>query len=67
MHQLYVIVGSLIPLEIQNMCSVAEGDKDKRPKCGLLKLNGSKLKCHQEDCNEGYPAVCLSKFIKTSK
>ena len=54
-----LIEGSLIPLRSQNVCSVAEGEKDKKPKCGLLRLYGGKLTCHQEDCNGSHPAWCL--------
>ena len=55
-----IILGSLIPSETGNLCSVGEGDKDKKSKCGLLKLNEGKLSCHQEDCNENHPAICLT-------
>ena len=62
-----LIEGSLIPLRTQNLCSVDEGGKDKKPKCGLLKLNGSKLTCHQVDCNEKHPAFCLGNIKQGSK
>ena len=62
-----LILGSLIPFRTGNLCSVAGGDKDKKPKCGLLKLNESKLTCNQEDCNESHPALCLGNFKQGSK
>ena len=62
-----LILGSLVHVRTQNMCSVAKGGKDKIPKCGLLKLNGSKLTCHQADCNESHPALCLGNIKQESK
>ena len=54
-------------MKSQNMCSVAGGGDDKKPKCGLLKLNGSKLTCNQKDCNESHPALCLGNIKQGSK
>ena len=60
-----VILGSLIPFRTGNLCSVVEDGNDKKPKCGLLKLNERKLTCHQEDCNDSHPALCLGNVKPT--
>ena len=62
-----VTLGTLIPLPKRNLCAVNEGDNDKEPKCGLLRLYGSKLNCHQHDCKESHPALCLGNIQPTSK
>ena len=61
-----VTLGTLIPLPKRNLCAVDEGGNDKKPRCGLLKLNGSKLTCHQEDCKESHSALCLENVKPTS-
>ena len=61
-----VIVEYLIPLPTGNLCTVDNVYDDKKPKCGLLKLKGSELACHQEDCNGHHPAICVDNIKHTS-
>ena len=60
-----LIVEHLTPLHTGNLCTVDERGSDKKSKCGLLKLNGREITCHQEDCKLHHPAVCVENIKHT--
>ena len=58
-----LIVEEFMP--IPTKCTDERGN-GKKPKCGLLQLNGSEVSCHQEDCTLPHPAFCVENIKHTS-
>ena len=60
-----LIVEEFIPIPTGTRCTDERGN-GRKPKCGLLQLNGSEVVCHQEDCNEHHPAFCVKNIKHAS-